>query len=275
MSNEYVISYDLMKEIMAVPREVLKVSGTQHIKFKQTPSMMRTALSRANSLGIDDGKLMAYNAYWDCQQDNGKKTNYHKFFLNGWNDELCDPKYDIKPTNASSMFEGCGVTNIKQCLSKIVFDTSNCTDFAYMFVNAISFKMPKIILKAGLNLETALEGMYMSCPNMIYAEIEFNKGVGSYSSTMFGWSQKLQQLVVSGKISNGGLNFSTCRELSKQSTVDIFGILDDDTSGLTITFSKVAVNAAFETSAGKKDGVNSAEWRNLVASKPNWTISLI
>ena len=50
--------------------------------------------------------------------------------------------------------------------------------------------------------------------------------------------------------------------------------LTDTASGKTITFSKTAVNKAFETSAGANDGSTSAEWLALVGTKPNWTISL-
>ena len=51
-------------------------------------------------------------------------------------------------------------------------------------------------------------------------------------------------------------------------------ILSDTASGKTLTLSLTAVNNAFETSAGAKDGSTSAEWTALVDAKTNWTITL-
>jgi hypothetical protein len=47
-------------------------------------------------------------------------------------------------------------------------------------------------------------------------------------------------------------------------------------TGTTIsaTLSKTAVDAAFETSSGAKNGSSSTEWKNLIATRPEVTISL-
>lgn len=64
-------------------------------------------------------------------------------------------------------------------------------------------------------------------------------------------------------------------KLSKPSITSIINCLSTTTSGLTVTLSKTAVNNAFETSEGVADGSTSQEWLNLVATKTNWTISLV
>lgn len=58
-----------------------------------------------------------------------------------------------------------------------------------------------------------------------------------------------------------------CTKLSKASITSIINGLSADTSGNTVTLSKTAVNNAF-------GGTESDEWLALVATKPNWTISL-
>lgn len=46
-----------------------------------------------------------------------------------------------------------------------------------------------------------------------------------------------------------------------------------DTGG-TVEYSLIRINEIFETVAGANDGAASVEWEALVATKPNWTITL-
>ncbi len=71
------------------------------------------------------------------------------------------------------------------------------------------------------------------------------------------------------------IDFYWCTKLSKASLTSIINGLSAETSGLTVTLSKTAVNKAFETSEGANDGSTSAEWLALIATKPNWNISLV
>lgn len=61
--------------------------------------------------------------------------------------------------------------------------------------------------------------------------------------------------------------FTSCSKLTKASITSIINGLATDTSGNTVTLSKTAVNIAFGST-------ESVEWLALVATKPNWTISL-
>jgi hypothetical protein len=54
-------------------------------------------------------------------------------------------------------------------------------------------------------------------------------------------------------------------KLSKASIESIINALSSTTSGLTVTISKTAKEAVFTTE----------EWATLIATKPNWTISLV
>lgn len=62
--------------------------------------------------------------------------------------------------------------------------------------------------------------------------------------------------------------------LCKDSILSVFTALADTATSKSVTFNLNAVNTAFETSEGAADGSESEEWLNLVATKPNWTISL-
>lgn len=63
--------------------------------------------------------------------------------------------------------------------------------------------------------------------------------------------------------------------LSKDSIVSVISCLSATATGKTLGLKLTAVDAAFETSPGAADGSESAEWTALIASKPNWTISLV
>lgn len=58
---------------------------------------------------------------------------------------------------------------------------------------------------------------------------------------------------------------------SIQSTIDG---LNSEVTGQTLTIPRNAAKKAFETSEGANDGDTSETWNALVASKPNWTITL-
>lgn len=63
--------------------------------------------------------------------------------------------------------------------------------------------------------------------------------------------------------------------LTKASIESIVNALSTTTSGLSITFSKTAVNKAFETAEGANNGSTSAEWTALANTRSNWTINLV
>lgn len=97
----------------------------------------------------------------------------------------------------------------------------------------------------------------------------------TYSGT-FAYCGSLTKLIFmeGSVIGQNGLDLQRSTLLSKASFESVVGALSTETSGLSITVSKTAVNKAFETSAGANDGSTSAEWENLIAPKTNWTINL-
>ena len=71
------------------------------------------------------------------------------------------------------------------------------------------------------------------------------------------------------------LSFASSKKLLKASITNVIEHLSVTASGQTVTFTQIAVNNAFETTAGAGDGSTSAEWQSLIAPKSNWTISLV
>ena len=92
-------------------------------------------------------------------------------------------------------------------------------------------------------------------------------------SGIFEYCSALKFVKFKGTISTN-ISFNSSEWLEKECILNVFSCLSDETSGLTATFHKRAVNRAFETSEGAADGSTSEEWLALVDTKPNWTISL-
>lgn len=89
------------------------------------------------------------------------------------------------------------------------------------------------------------------------------KESNTFKNNMFSSATALVNITFEGVIANT-LTMGACSKLSKESILSIFSCLSDTVSGMTLTLSKTAVNNAF----------TGEEWLTLVASKPNWTISL-
>jgi hypothetical protein len=78
----------------------------------------------------------------------------------------------------------------------------------------------------------------------------------------------LENITFSGVIASN-IDFSRCNKLRHDSIVSVINALSTTASGQTATFSKTAVNNAFT------GGSEGSEWQALIATKPNWTISLV
>lgn len=97
--------------------------------------------------GVDEvfeaGKTAEWSEFWDEFQQNGTRTIYDYAFCGtqtgnsgySWTDVTFKPKYDFKPTNATRMFYGSGITDLKSILDKqgVVLDLTNCYNAALMF----------------------------------------------------------------------------------------------------------------------------------------------
>ena len=199
------------------------------------------------------GKKAEYDAFWDAFQGNGTRGAYLYAFsmatqLYGWNDTIYNPKYPIIAD------DGYGV---QECFrgNTVITDT----------------KVP-IIDKVG-NIYSIFNG----CKNLKRVESLTLEVPVTKANTAFFNCIELEEINV---ICNGGsfaadlsLKYST--KLSRASITSIINALSATTSGLTVTLSKTAVDTAFETTAGAGDGSTSAEWQSIIATKSNWTISLI
>ena len=121
---------------------------------------------------------------------------------------------------------------------KVDVDCSGAASIGNVFYNAPKLKrIPKVILKSD----------------------------GSQTmARAFSALPSLEDIVIEGVI-GASVTFQSSTKLSKASIESVFGALSNTTSGLTLTLSQTAKQNAF----------TDVQWAALVATKPNWTISLV
>lgn len=227
------------------------------------------------------GMKAEYDRFWDAYQDYGKRDYYPGGFCGpGWsNKEIFKPKYPIvlreALSSATSMFlyfgrekeeifdftDICKMIDFSKirwassvfmnaCGRNITCDFSNCEQLSSTFAISDGGNLDNIYIKVSEKAKT-FNSTFLGC--LYLTEFRFLEGsVVAGSGLSFQWSP-----------------------LSHDSIVSVINALSNTTSGLSVGFSKSAVNKAFETSAGAADGSTSAEWQSLIATKNNWTISLV
>ena len=210
------------------------------------------------------GQKAEYDRFWDVFQQNGSRIDY-RYSLGGpgWTDETFKPKYNIVATEAERMFVRAKIANLKACLEScgVTLDLSKCTNTANIFAYCYSLTtLPKIDLSSSTVNNGTFDGDYKikTIDELVVSEKT------PFSSGSFNGCTALENMIVTGTIGQNNFNVKWSTKLSKASIESIINALSSTTSGLSVTISKTAKEAAF----------TDAEWAALIATKSNWTISL-
>jgi hypothetical protein len=198
--------------------------------------------------GFADGKQAEYDAFWDNIQNNGSEDGaiyVHAFAYARFTDANYHPKYPIigrSGTSMNEMYYRSG--DISDTLVPI-YATNN---ISHMFSECYNLKTIRLL---SLTQDTIFAGAFYLCSS-------------------------LENLTIEGTIGQNGFNLQYSKKLSKASITSIIEHLSTTTSGLTVTFSRDAVNKAFETSEGANDGSTAGEWLSYTATaRPKWNFSLV
>ena len=187
--------------------------------------------------GHEAGAKSEYDRFWDTFQKNGQPANYqYAFGRNRFDDTNYNPKdpivCDTTSGSAGAMYYASSITDTKVSIDltriTIASATSGMFNYAYYL---------KTIRKLIVSETTPNISIY-ECPHIVNITIE-----GTYASNF----------------DAGG-----CKELTRESMISVLNSLSTTATGKTVTFSKVAKEAAF----------TAAEWTALEAAHPNWTIAL-
>ena len=177
-----------------------------------------------------------YDRFWDTYQDEGNRTDYTNAFSGiGWVNEIFKPKYPID--------------------SPLKYNQL----FRFAFITHINYDL-------NLTKMTNANLVFDSCTKLVKIQkIITNENV-TYTQ-WFGWCMALETIAFDGIIGKS-IDFQYSTKLTKASILNILNALSPTITGQTLTLSKTAVTNAFGSTT-------ATEWTNLVATKTNWTISLV
>jgi hypothetical protein len=230
------------------------------------------------TIGESSGKETGLRVVWNGIQANGTRTHYGNAFQYWEGDEGFKPIYDMNTTNVAYMFSYAKITDLKGILETqgVTIDFTNALNLYYFAQYSTITRVPKIKIA---NTENAGRSFFY-CEKLVSVDsisINAETGAPCDCAGIFQMCGALEEVRFVYPFTPKTLNFQWSPKLSKASHESLINALSADASGLTVTFSKTAVNKAFETSEGANDGSTSAEseWFNLIATKPNWTINLV
>ncbi len=263
---------------MSIQQErFLEIADAIREKTGETELIKPSAFAEKVSDVYESGTKAEWSAFWDAYQENGTRTDYSVAFIKTfWNHENLKPKYDIRPTNANQMFYmlGYGVDgltfNLKDLFATagVELDFSQVTNMNYCFQTSKVTHLGVIDLRGcGSKLDNTFGNTY----NMQEIEKVIVCETNTFPSTFSQcWATKIMfEGVVASNLTLGQLR------CDKANFENIIGVLSDSVTGKTLTLNLSAVKKAFETSSGANDGNTSAGWETLVATKSNWTITLV
>ncbi|MBO4941692.1 MAG: hypothetical protein J6D15_05775 [Clostridia bacterium] len=185
------------------------------------------------------GKKSQYDEFWDSFQDYGNEISYYCAFAEGgseeykkWND-VYNPKYDIKPTNAYNMYWQSGLADIYNG-DKINVDFSKATSLQSCFYNAIKIERLKVVSAISASI---LQQTFDGCRKLHTIEKLILKEDGSQALVnTFRFCDALANISIEGKIGYI-VNFANSPNLTYESLMGEQGIVNalKNYSGTTTT----------------------------------------
>ena len=172
-----------------------------------------------------------------------------------------NPPYPIKPQYAVELLNMAkGVTKIK----KEHFDFSICNSMNYMFANNSDLvEIEELPIRCSSMYVVASSTKLETIGKIIIENGTYFNEAGS----PFAGCSSLKNIAFEGGKIEMSLNLQWSKKLTKTSIINVVNALGTVT-GKTLTLSTTAVTNAF----GSTD---SDEWKNLIATKSNWTIILV
>ena len=254
---------------------------------------VKTNTAAITAVGEQINNLGSYKEQFapifEVLQNGGSRKNYGYFFGAGrFNDETFYPKYDMVPygqydgDGAYQMFykfnSGREPFNLRTRLEEcgVILDTSQATSVQQMFTSSYITEVPTIDMQLCVKNRYSIMQTFSYAPYLYKVEKIIVSPSTFFATESFQQAYALVEIRVEGTIAGGtSLDLGWSKKLSKESIISFVQALSDDVAPYTATFSKDAVNKAFETSAGANDGSSSQEWENLMATKPHWAFALV
>lgn len=268
---------------MGVNEKMKAIADAIRHKTKGTEPLTLDGMATEIPKVFEEGKQAEYDAFWNAYQENGNRTNYDRAFAGiGWNDIIFKPKYKINVVGSAYMtFAATHITEI----TRETVDFSKATKFSYTFYYHNRLEKIEVDVSSATAFSDLFYNSNASADRDKYGNLAdvklFNINEKCTFTRPFPTPfPKLTNFFVSGVIGSD-FDIKNLTLISKDNIINVINCLSTKTSGLTVTLSAAAVNKAFETAEGLKDGTTSAEWIALAGNettdgiRPNWTISLV
>jgi hypothetical protein len=222
---------------------------------------------------------MENDAFWDEYQTNGNRTDYDLAFGGkGWTTKTFKPQYDMIPLTAYMMFRKSEMdVDLVDYLDKlgVKLDLSKCTNHLYLFNYSQFTRVGEIDLRAS-TAGVAMESVFSYAGKLKTIDKVYLRESGvNFNANCFRDCRSLEKIAFVGEITDD-INFQWSPNLSYDSFMNILSALSQERYDLKATFSREAVNKAFETSPGANDGATSPDWIGITTGfRENWKYDLV
>ena len=227
--------------------------------------------------GSAAGQAQGEREIWDRITANNTRKTYETAFRD-WDSEYIRPPYKIYPKAKRSTGQMFCQNNSLKKVEAAYFDfsqkergTANNQEGHYF--TFYECKALEEVEDIGFQPDYSYGTTFGNCTNLKKIAVIRSDENTRYADT-FAYAYAIEYVRFEGVIGQNGLNLRWSTKLSKASWQNVIGCLSATTTGLSITGSLSSVKKAFETAPGANDGNTSDEWLALIATKPNWTISL-
>ena len=224
------------------------------------PSKMASAINNIcnNNVAFADN-----GSFWSALQGNGTRINYNSIFK-FFTDFNFKPRYNMSPTDAGSMFEESKITDLTVLLNNAgkTLDFSQVTTMYRMFYKSTITHCPRIILSPSSTVQ--LNCTFIYCKDLVTIDGLFTNVNTVFNRTFDGCTSLKNIKIEEGAEIGNNVSFANS-PLSRESIISIINALSINVTGKTLTLKTTAKTSAFTDS----------EWATLIATKPNWTISLV
>lgn len=205
------------------------------------------------------GKTKERDDFWEVFQKHGERLEGYDrlrynfaFSYNKFDDNTYNPKYPIEVIT-----NGAALTNAFAG-NTLITDT----------------KVPIKVSTNNPNLDVYLNSTFTDCSNLITVELHLGDRAYVHDACFIGCNS-LKNLNVTGTVIKS-LNVKSC-PLTTKSIVCVVEHLSDseNVTGQTVSFKQTAVNSmVFPYTSEYTDNTYNS-WSELIATKQNWTFSLV
>lgn len=244
-----------------------------------------TTIAENEQKVYEAGKTAEWSEFWDSVvQSNGKIQGVSYAFYNCfWNDNNFKPKYDIVFGYDQQVraFELCHITDLRGILEKCgVTITFGGGNFTNTFANSKITRLPEMYIQP-----KSYYAIFYNCTALeSIQKLKTTNTSPNYigGTSMFYNCTSLKEIEIEGTIfASITFQYSPLNTASIVSIIEsLSSTTDEETgeytvTGQTLTLKQTAVDAMEFPFTSGQSGNTYNSWDELIAAKPNWTVSLV